>query len=90
MVLLPRSFLTCTMNMDDYYLLGYWRGCAREVRHNARVRLVGLVGTSFGAMQPDFSLQIAHSDITAEDVLQLSQALNLTDNAPIVLSYFGA
>lgn len=62
---------------------------------NARVRLVGLgTGTSFGAMQPDFSLQIAHSDITAEDVLQLSQALNLTDNAPIVLSYlerdFGA
>lgn len=55
---------------------------------DSKVRLVGLgAGTSFGARQPDFTLQIAHADITPEDVLQLSQALNLTDNAPVVLSY---
>jgi hypothetical protein len=55
-------------------------------KFKARVRLVGLgAGTDFGAMNADFQLEIAHKDITAEDVLQLSQTLNLKETTAATL-----
>jgi len=46
------------------------------------VRLVGLgAGTSFGKLQADFNLQIPYSEITPEDVLLLSQTLNLRETS---------
>ena len=55
-------------------------------KFNNKVRLVGLgAGTSFGKLQPDFTLEIAHSDITTEDVLQLSQILNLKETTGTTL-----
>jgi hypothetical protein len=51
------------------------------------VRLVGLgAGTSFGKLQADFNLEIPYSEITPEDVLLLSQALNLRDTSAQTLS----
>ncbi len=51
-----------------------------------RVRLVGLgAKTSFGALQADFTLEIAHADITAEDILLLSQELNLKETTGTTL-----
>lgn len=55
-------------------------------KFKARVRLVGLgAGTDFGAMNADFQLEIAHKDITPEDVLQLSQTLNLKETTAATL-----
>ncbi len=55
-------------------------------KFKARVRLVGLgAGTDFGAMNADFQLEIAHKDITAEDILQLSQTLNLKETTAATL-----
>ena len=52
----------------------------------AKVRLVGLgAGTSFKNLQPDFTLEISHGDITTEDILQLSQALNLKETSATTL-----
>jgi len=52
----------------------------------ARVRLVGLgAGTDFGALHADFNLEIAYKDITPEDVLQLSQTLNLKETTATTL-----
>ncbi len=52
----------------------------------ARVRLVGLgAGTDFGALHSDFNLEIAYKDLTSEDVLQLSQTLNLKETTATTL-----
>lgn len=51
-----------------------------------KVRLVGLgAGTKFGNQQPDYTLEISHSDITVEDVLQLTQILNLKETTATTL-----
>lgn len=51
-----------------------------------KVRLVGLgAGTKFGNMPSDFNLEISHSDITTEDVLQLTQILNLKETSATTL-----
>ncbi len=51
------------------------------------VRLVGLgAGTSFGKLQADFNLEIPTSEITPEDILLLSQTLNLRDTSAQTLS----
>lgn len=56
-------------------------------KFGAKIRLVGLgARTSFGKLNADFTLEIAQSDITSEDVLLLSQALNLNETAPVVLA----
>lgn len=45
-----------------------------------RVRLVGLgAGTKFTGTQADFTLEISESDITAEDILMLTEELNLKE-----------
>ncbi len=55
-------------------------------KFRAKVRLVGLgAGGSFGNREPDFNLEIPYSDITPEDILQLSQALNLKETTPTTL-----
>ena len=52
----------------------------------SRVRLVGLgAGTDFGALHADFQLEIAHKDITPEDILQLTQTLNLKETTAATL-----
>ncbi len=52
----------------------------------ARVRLVGLgAGTEFGALHSDFNLEISYKDLTPEDVLQLSQTLNLKETTATTL-----
>lgn len=51
-----------------------------------KVRLVGLgAGTKFGNQQPDYTLEISHNDITVEDVLQLTQILNLKETTATTL-----
>ena len=56
-------------------------------KFDAKIRLVGLgARTSFGKLNADFTLEIAQSDITSEDVLLLTQALNLNETAPVVLA----
>ena len=51
-----------------------------------KVRLVGLgAGTKFGNIPADFNLEISHSDITTEDVLQLTQILNLKETTATTL-----
>ncbi|MDD2521698.1 MAG: ATP-binding protein [Anaerolineaceae bacterium] len=51
-----------------------------------KVRLVGLgAGTKFGNMNADFNLEISHSDIKVEDVLQLTQILNLKETTATTL-----
>lgn len=55
-------------------------------KFNDKVRLVGLgAGTKFGNQQPDYTLEISHSDITVEDVLQLTQILNLKETTATTL-----
>ena len=55
-------------------------------KFNNKVRLVGLgAGTKFGNQQPDYTLEISHSDITVEDVLQLTQILNLKETTATTL-----
>ncbi|MGB4594314.1 MAG: ATP-binding protein [Anaerolineaceae bacterium] len=52
----------------------------------SNVRLVGLgAGTDFGSMQAHFNLEIPFSDITTEDILQLSQSLNLRETTATTL-----
>ena len=52
----------------------------------ARVTLVGLgAGTSFGSRNADFNLEIAYKDLTPEDILQLSQTLNLKETTATTL-----
>ncbi len=63
-------------------------------KFSGKVRLVGLgAGTDFGSKPADFNLEIPFSDITPEDILQLSQTLNLKDTTPTTLdaleSHFG-
>jgi len=51
-----------------------------------KVRLVGLgAGTDFGSKPADFNLEIPFSDITTEDILQLSQTLNLRETTATTL-----
>lgn len=51
-----------------------------------KVRLAGLgASTSIRGRQPDFNLEISHSDIMPEDILLLSQALGLTDTTAATL-----
>ena len=55
-------------------------------KFSSKVRLVGLgAGSSFKNLQPDFTLEISHSDITVEDALKLSQALNLKETSATTL-----
>ena len=52
----------------------------------SKVRMVGLGrGATIRGAQPDYTLEIAESDITAADVLMLSQELNLRDTTPTTL-----
>ncbi len=52
----------------------------------AKVRMVGLGrGAMIRGKQPDFSLEIAESDITPEDIMMLSQELNLRETTPTTL-----
>jgi hypothetical protein len=53
----------------------------------AAVRLVGLgAGTNFGKLPADFNLEIPYNEITPEDVLLLSQTLNLRETSAQTLS----
>lgn len=55
-------------------------------KFTGKVKLVGLgAGTMFGDLQPDFTLEIAQSDITQEDILLLSQELNLKETSAATL-----
>jgi len=52
----------------------------------SHVRLIGLgAGTDFGALHADFNLEIAYKDLTPEDVLQLTQTLNLKETTATTL-----
>jgi len=52
-----------------------------------RVRLVGLgAGTKFTGTQADFTLEISESDITAEDILMLTEELNLKETTSSTLA----
>jgi len=52
----------------------------------ARVRMVGLGrGATIRGRTPDYNLEIAESDITSEDVLMLSQELNLRETTATTL-----
>ena len=51
-----------------------------------KVKLVGLgAGTDFGSRPANFTLEIPFSDITPEDILQLSQTLNLRETSATTL-----
>jgi hypothetical protein len=53
----------------------------------ARVRMVGLGrGATIRGRTPDYTLEIAESDITPEDVLMLSQELDLRETTPTTLN----
>jgi hypothetical protein len=53
----------------------------------AKVRLVGLgAGTNFGKLPADFNLEIPYTEVTPEDVLLLSQTLNLRETSAQTLS----
>ncbi|HPL80870.1 MAG TPA: ATP-binding protein [Anaerolineaceae bacterium] len=55
-------------------------------KFSSKVRLVGLgADSSFHGRQPDFTLEIAHNDITPDDILLLAKTLNLTDASGILL-----
>jgi hypothetical protein len=52
----------------------------------AKVRMVGLGrGATIRGTNPDYTLEIAETDITPEDVLMLSQELNLRETTPTTL-----
>jgi len=52
----------------------------------AKVRMVGLGrGASIRGMNPDYNLEIAESDIRPDDILMLSQELNLRETTPATL-----
>ncbi len=52
----------------------------------ARVRMVGLGrGATIRGRTPDYTLEIAEVDVTPEDVLMLSQELNLRETTPTTL-----
>lgn len=56
-------------------------------KFDTRVRLVGLgAKTTFRGCKTDFTLEIAESDISPEDILMLTQELNLRDTTPATLS----
>ncbi len=51
-----------------------------------KVKVVGLgAGTSIRGKSADFNLQLAESDISAEDILMLSRELNLRETTPATL-----
>jgi len=51
-----------------------------------KVRMVGLGrGATIRGAQPDYTLEIAESDITPEDLMMLSQELNLRETTPTTL-----
>jgi hypothetical protein len=55
-------------------------------KFQSKVQLVGLgADTNIGQQRPDFTLEISHKDITTEDVLQLTEALNLKETTPTTL-----
>lgn len=55
-------------------------------KFKGKVKLVGLGSkTTIRGVQPDFDLEIAHSDIMPEDILLLTQTLGLTDTTPATL-----
>jgi len=52
----------------------------------AKVRMVGLGrGAMIRGMQPDYNLEIAEADVMPEDILMLSQELNLRETTPTTL-----
>ncbi len=52
----------------------------------AKVRMVGLGrGATIRGNNPDYTLEIAESDITPEDVMMLAQELNLRETTPTTL-----
>ena len=55
-------------------------------KFSSKVQLVGLgAETNIGGQRPDFTLEISHIDISSEDILQLSQALNLKETTAATL-----
>jgi len=55
-------------------------------KFQSKVLLVGLGSeTNFGKQRPDFTLEISHKDITPEDILQLTEALNLKETTATTL-----
>ena len=55
-------------------------------KFSSKVQLVGVgAETNIGGQRPDFTLEISHNDISSEDVLQLSQALNLKETTAATL-----
>jgi hypothetical protein len=55
-------------------------------KFSSKVQLVGLgAETNIGGQRPDFTLEISHKDISPEDVLQLTQALNLKETTATTL-----
>lgn len=55
-------------------------------KFTAAVRLVGLgAGTGFVTQNADFNLEIAYRDLTADDILLLSQTLNLKETTATTL-----
>ena len=55
-------------------------------KFSSKVQLVGLgAETNIGGQRPDFTLEISHNDISSEDILQLSQALNLKETTAATL-----
>lgn len=55
-------------------------------KFGSKVRLVGLGSkTQFGQLKADFSLEISHQDITPEDVLLLTETLNLRETSATTL-----
>ncbi|MEA3325909.1 MAG: ATP-binding protein [Chloroflexota bacterium] len=56
-------------------------------KFSSKVRMVGLGrGATIRGEQPDYTLEIAESDITPEDILMLSQELNLRETTPATLN----
>ena len=55
-------------------------------KFRSKVRMVGLGrGATIRGEQPDYTLEIAESDITLEDVMMLAQELNLRETTPTTL-----
>lgn len=55
-------------------------------KFQSKVQLVGLgAETNIGQQRPDFTLEISHNDITTEDILQLTEALNLKETTATTL-----
>jgi uncharacterized protein len=63
-----------------------WRVPGLKGKFPAKVRMVGLGrGATIRGKNPDFNLEIAEADIMPEDILMLSQELNLRETTPTTL-----